>query len=75
MIANPMTLNFGYTFNNANGDNTSVMLTGPITLLNQGRTLTNSMSSSATLTLGDPECAIHIDFASHRGDSGYVTHH
>ena len=59
VIANPMTLNFGYTFNNANGDNTSVMLTGPITLLNQGRTLTNSMSSSATLTLGDPNAHPH----------------
>ena len=54
VLANPITLNFGYTFNNASGDNTSVMLTGPIALLNQGRTLTNSMSSSATLTLGDP---------------------
>ncbi len=54
ILANPITLNFGYTFNNASGDDTSLMLTGPITLLDAGRTLSNSMSSTATLTLGDP---------------------
>jgi fibronectin-binding autotransporter adhesin len=64
ILANPLSLNFGYTFNNAASDSTSVMLTGPIALVSTGRSLTNSLAAAATLTLGDPSAPSTLTLGS-----------
>jgi autotransporter-associated beta strand protein len=51
-IANPMTLNFGFTVGNAASDTSSLTFTGPLSEVANGRTLTNNLTAGATLTLG-----------------------
>lgn len=50
-VANPISMLFGVTVGNAVSDNSSLTLSGPITMAANGRTLTNNMSTG-TLTLG-----------------------
>jgi hypothetical protein len=52
-IANPISMVFGITVANAPGDNSSLTLTGPISMAANGRTITNNFSGSGgTLRLG-----------------------
>ncbi len=52
-VANPITLNFGWTVSNVTGDTTSgLTFTGAIAEVANGRTLTNNLASANTLVVG-----------------------
>jgi fibronectin-binding autotransporter adhesin len=52
-IANPISMVTGFTVSNANGDTSSIMFSGPISMTTAGRTINNSFAATGgTLILG-----------------------
>jgi hypothetical protein len=52
-VSNPVSMTFGITVSNAPSDTSSLTLSGPISMLANGRTITNNFASNGgTLTLG-----------------------